>query len=129
MSARLRVWSSGPVLFAFICAALCVSEASAAPSAAECSRIKVSIAALSAEIRDLQIELQFAASGAKSGLAAAIATRKRQLAGERGAGAQCPISSACGQIICTSDSRASNPRCKICRTDNCDGSASVSTTC
>ena len=99
----------------------------AAPSAAECLRIKQSVTALLAQRRDLQAEFQRAPTGEKPRLVSEIKEIGRQLAADRRAGAQCTSVGSCGHTICTPEH--GNPRCKICRTDNCDGTASVSHSC
>ena len=119
----------GLLLAAWLSAGLPELSAHAAPSAAECSRIRQSIASLSAEVRELQAELKSAAPGGKPRLATEIGRLGKLSAAEKRAGAQCPPVNACGQTICTPDPRPGFARCKTCRSDNCDGTSSVSVSC
>ena len=106
-----------------------MTTAQAAPTPVECARIRGQIASLSAQIRELQAELRTAPTGAKSRLVSEIKNLGIALAAKRRSGAQCPPISNCGREVCVQDPASSNQRCKICRTDNCDGTASVSHTC
>ena len=98
---------------------------------AGCKPIADEVTRLSQEVRDLQAELSRAATGAKSRLVAEIRALNQQLTPKRKELASCIAATqiCVPKTVCTQDPATSDPRCKVCRRNNCDGSASVSHTC
>ena len=98
---------------------------------ARCQSIADEVAGLTREVRDLQAELSRAATGAKARLVAEIKALNQQLAPKRRELAACiAATTPCiPKTVCTQDPATSDPRCKVCRRNNCDGTASVSHSC
>ena len=109
---------------------LCVPYvANAKPTPAECRQLTREVADLTVEVRTLQAELSTAATGAKARIVAEIRRLNAILAPKRQKLATCKPPACTPKTICTQDPATSDPKCKICRRDNCDGTASVSHTC
>lgn len=122
--------TTGKLLTYSLLACFCV-EPHAQPVPPQCRPLAKEVASLASEIRDLQGELSTAAPGAKPRLTSDIRRLGAQLSEKRRALQACnPRPPTCTpETVCTRDSATSNPNCKICRRDNCDGTASVYHTC
>jgi len=97
----------------------------------QCKPIADEVSQLTGEVRDLQVELSTAATGAKARLVSEIKALNQQLAPKRKELAACiaAATTCTPKTVCTQDPATSDPRCKVCRRNNCDGTASVSHTC